>query len=84
VKVAVITSASVLITVAVNVCVSIRVVVGAGNERQLHAEDRLGHGKTFSKPGAEVHPLGVGVLTLESLEWLEESLVETKLFVGVD
>jgi hypothetical protein len=65
----VITSESVLITVAVNVCVSISVVVGAVSERQLHAEDRLGHGNTFSKPGAEAHPMGIGVFILE---WLDE------------
>jgi uncharacterized protein (UPF0548 family) len=65
----VITSASVLITVAVNVCVSVSVVVGAGSERQLHAADRLWHGKIFSKPGAEAHPMGFGVLILE---WLDE------------
>jgi hypothetical protein len=69
VKVEMITSASVLITVAVRVCVSVSVVVGVGSERQLHAEDRLGHEKTFSKPGAEAHPMGVGVLVLE---WLDE------------
>lgn len=69
VKVAVITSASVLTTVVINVCVSVSVVVGVGSERQLHAEDRLGHGNTFSKPGAEAHPMGVGVFTLE---WLNE------------
>jgi hypothetical protein len=65
----VITSAPVLITVADSVCVSVSVVVGVGNERQSHAEDRLGHGNTFSKPGAEAHPTGVGVFTLE---WLDE------------
>jgi hypothetical protein len=65
VNVAVITSAPVLTTVAVSVCVSVNVVVGVGSERQLHAEDKLGHGNTFSKPGAEAQPIGAGVLTLE-------------------
>jgi hypothetical protein len=69
VEVAVITSALVLTTVAVNVCVSVSVVVGADSERQLHAEDRFGHGTNFNKPGAEAHPMGVGVFTLE---WLDE------------
>ena len=58
-------SAAVLTTVAVSVCVSVRVIVGVGSERQLHAEDKLGHGNTFSKPGAKAQPIGAGVFTLE-------------------